>query len=569
MQMSISITTNPTDQVAIYRLRHDVYAEELEQYESRPDGVLPDSMDISGSYIRAYLDKTLAGFVGITPPKSPRYSIDKYFKRNEIPITFNNGLYEIRALTVNRPFRGSQVAGCLMYAAFRWIQACGGEQIVSMGRRDVVHMYIRLGLELLGQSVKCGAVTYDLLGAEVNAIASRLQQFRSELDRMEKRVDWKLGITFRHPSECYHGGAFFDSIGDQFDDLGKRKSVINADVLDAWYPPAPAAQRALRQHLPWIMRTSPPTRANGLEKIIAKTRYVEDESILAGGGSSDLIFLAFREWLNPMSRVLVLDPTYGEYTHVLQEIIHCKIERFLLHRSNNYRIDLELLKKKLSEDFDLFVWVNPNSPTGLHVTRSDVEAVLRVASRSTRIWIDETYIDYIGIEHSLEKFAAKSENILVCKSLSKVYALSGLRAAYLCASPHQLESLRVITPPWSVSFPAQIAATHALKAHDYYSLRYQETHKLRTHLIEGLNRLGISEIIPGCANFIMFHLPMECESARSIVKKCRTHGLYLRDAAGMGSEVGNRAIRIAVKDEVTNQRMLNILENVLSLQTAP
>jgi len=215
------------------------------------------------------------------------------------------------------------------------------------------------------------------------------------------------------------------------------------------------------------------------------------------------------------------------------------------------------------------VWVNPNSPTGLHVPRTDVEAVLRVASRSTRIWIDETYIDYIGIEHSLEKFAAKSENILVCKSLSKVYALSGLRAAYLCASPHQLESLRVITPPWSVSLPAQIAATHALKAHDYYSLRYQETHKLRTHLIEGLNRLGISEVIPGCANFIMFHLPMECESARSIVKKCRTHGLYLRDAAGMGSEVGNRAIRIAVKDEVTNQRMLNILENVLSLQTAP
>ena len=66
MQMSISIATTPPDREAIYRLRHDVYAEELEQYESRPDGVLPDSIDISGSYIRAYLDKTLAGFVGIT-----------------------------------------------------------------------------------------------------------------------------------------------------------------------------------------------------------------------------------------------------------------------------------------------------------------------------------------------------------------------------------------------------------------------------------------------------------------------------------------------------------------------
>ncbi len=569
MQISISIATTSTDREEIFRLRHDVYAEELEQYESRPDGVLPDSTDIRSSYIITYVDKTLAGFVGITPPSSPRYSIDKYLPRDEIPITFNNRLYEIRALTVRRPFRGSLVASCLMYAAFRWIKARGGEHILSMGRRDVVDMYLRFGLNLIGQSVKCGAITYDLLGAEVNTISSRLKQFRSELDRMERRVDWKLGITFRHPAECYHGGDFFDSIGDQFDDLSKRKGIINADVLNAWYPPAPAAQQALRQHLTWIMRTSPPTRANGLEKIIAKTRYVEDDCILAGGGSSGLIFLAFRHWLNPMSRVLVLDPTYGEYTHVLHEIIHCKIERFLLHRSNGYRVDLELLRKKLSEGFDLFVWVNPNSPTGVHVPKSDVEAVLKASSGCGRVWIDETYVDYIGIEHSLEAFAAKSENVLVCKSLSKVYALSGLRVAYLCASPHQLESLRVITPPWSVSLPAQIAATHALKSHDYYRMRYRETHKLRTELICGLRHLGISEIIPGCANFVMFHLPMECDSARSIVQKCRTHGLYLRDTAGMGSTIGSRSIRIAVKDEETNQRMLNVLDNVLALRTAP
>ena len=50
-----------------------------------------------------------------------------------------------------------------------------------------------------------------------------------------------------------------------------------------------------------------------------------------------------------------------------------------------------------------------------------------------------------------------SEKVIVCKSLSKVYALSGLRAAYLCAPPHQLEELRALTPPWSVSLPAQIA----------------------------------------------------------------------------------------------------------------
>ena len=119
------------------------------------------------------------------------------------------------------------------------------------------------------------------------------------------------------------------------------------------------------------------------------------------------------------------------------------------------------------------------------------------------------------------------------------------------------------------SLPAQIAATHALKSHDYYSMRYRETHKLRTNLIGGPRRLGITEIIPGCANFVMFHLPLECDSSHSIVGKCRAYGLYIRNAEGMGSTIGNRAIRIAVKDAETNQCMLNVLEHVLALRETP
>ena len=139
--------------------------------------------------------------------------------------------------------------------------------------------------------------------------------------------------------------------------------------------------------------------------------------------------------------------------------------------------------------------------------------------------------------------------------------------SYLCSSPHQLESLRVINPPWSVSLPAQIAATHALKSPEYYRRRYKETHELRAKLILGLHRLGIAEIIPGCANFVMFHLPEKYDVAQSVVKKCSEHGLYLRNAAGMGSTLGSRAVRIAVKDAETNQCMLNVLNRVLESKT--
>src|SRR5262249_4531656 len=62
-------------------------------------------------------------------------------------------------------------------------------------------------------------------------------------------VDWRLPVPFETAPRCYHGGAFFDAIGEQFDDLARRHRIINADVLDAWFPPAPGVLDALREHL--------------------------------------------------------------------------------------------------------------------------------------------------------------------------------------------------------------------------------------------------------------------------------------------------------------------------------
>src|SRR5262245_47690410 len=107
---------------------------------------------------------------------------------------------------------------------------------------------------------------------------------------------------------CYHGGAFFSAIGPEFNHLERRHSIIAADVLDAWFPPSPKVIAALTEDLPWLLRTSPPTHGEGMARAIARARGVEPENILPGAGSSDLIFLAFRQWLNRSSRVLILDP---------------------------------------------------------------------------------------------------------------------------------------------------------------------------------------------------------------------------------------------------------------------
>ena len=99
----------------------------------------------------------------------------------------------------------------------------------------------------------------------MGATVGELRQVTSEhprfFERLRRNSEWRLGFPFQGPAPCYHGGAFFEAIGPSFDGLERSREIINADVLDAWFPPAPSALAALREHLPWLARTSPPRPA--------------------------------------------------------------------------------------------------------------------------------------------------------------------------------------------------------------------------------------------------------------------------------------------------------------------
>src|SRR6266540_1146026 len=551
-------TATVEDRIAIYRARHEVYARELGQHAANGAGRLRDPLDDDNVYLVARVDGELGGFVSITPAGRPAYSIDKYFTRAALPFEVDDGLCEVRLLTVLKAHRGRELAMLLMYGALRWIEAHGGKYIAALGRREVLDLYLKVGLQPTGRRIESGAVTYELLHATVVALREQAGQFGGLLERLEERTDWRLPFSFRKPAACFHGGAFFAAIGETFDHLERAGSIINADVLDAWFPPAPGVVAALREHLPWLLRTSPPTACGGLIETIAAARGVQPENILPGAGSSDLIFRTLRHWLTPRSHALILDPTYGEYAHVLERVVGCTVDRLTLRRGEGYSVDLARLEAAFTDNYDLVVLVNPNSPTGRHIPRRELEPVLRRVPQRTRVWVDETYIEYAGPGESLESFAARSENIVVCKSMSKVYALSGARAAYLCTGPHQLEALRAITPPWVVSLPAQVGAVRALQDLDYYRARWTETAGLREELASGLAELGW-DVLPGIANFLLCHLPDDGPDAATLVRRCRERDLFVRDAALMGADIGGRTVRIAVKDRETNGRMLRIL----------
>jgi histidinol-phosphate/aromatic aminotransferase/cobyric acid decarboxylase-like protein/GNAT superfamily N-acetyltransferase len=546
----------------IYRLRHAVYARELGQHIVNATELLRDELDDFNLYIVATVAGEVAGFVSVTPP-GQRYAIDKYLSREVLSFECDSGLFEIRLLTVLREHRGSQIAPALMYAAFRWVQSHGGTHVVALGRQEILSLYLGVGMRPTGEQVRSGNVVYHLLHEKMAVIEKSVAARPEVVARLENTIEWNLALAFRESPACYHGGAFFEAIGEEFDSLHRSTRIVNADVLDAWFPPAPGVLAALRAHLPWLVRTSPPTNCEGLVRAIARARGVDPVNVLAGGGSSDLIFLALTRWLTRDSRVLILDPMYGEYAHVLERVIGCKVDRLPLARSADYRVDLSLLVEVVGATrYDLVILVNPNSPTGQHVPRAALEGAIDSISPRTRVWIDETYIDYVNSGESLERFATTRENVTVCKSMSKVYALSGMRVGYLCGSEGSIAQLRRFNPPWAVGLLSQVAGVRALAESDYYTTRWAETHVLRRQLASALQSLGMN-IVPGVANFLLCHLPHDGLNAADLVARARGYGVFVRDVGTMGTTLGAHAVRIAVKDAASNEKIIRAIAAVV------
>ena len=365
---------------------------------------------------------------------------------------------------------------------------------------------------------------------------------------------------------CYHGGASIKELGDSFDNLQRSMEVINADVLDAWFPPAPRALALIQGNLPMLARTSPPAAADGLLAAIAKARALDTENIAIGAGSSDLIYRCFLTWLHSNSKVLLLEPTYGEYAHVLEQVIGCQVDRLQLQPQHDYQLDIAAYKAALQLQYDLVIVVNPNNPTGSFISRQRWQQMLELTPPSTRVWVDECYIDYVDRHASLESLVRQYANLVICKSLSKILALSGMRVAYMCADAALIGEIKRRTPPWVVNLPGQIAAIKALQETDYYTECYAITQIQHTVVETKLREYGF-KVISGVANFCMLQLEGGVTAAR-FVAACQQQGLYLRDLYPTSPSLGRYALRLAIKDANSNQRILQIMQQVAKAQAA-
>ncbi len=350
-----------------------------------------------------------------------------------------------------------------------------------------------------------------------------------------------------------HGGQSFEAIGEDFRTLERASDVVTADVLDAWFDPSPRVIERLQRFLPFLLRTSPPVDARGLVNAIAHARGVPAECVLPGGGSSDLIFACLPRLGSHLKTALILDPTYGEYKHVFEDVLNIETKLFALEKQDHFRVDTDrLICCVRDRQPDLIGLVNPNSPTGQHWPRQEVIRFLNSVPESTWIVIDETYIEYAGPHESVETEACARPNVVVLKSMSKVYALSGARVGYLVANSATIRRLAVSVPPWSVSLLAQVAAVEALADSAYYQQRYEETHVLRESLARDLKQIEGITVYPSATNFLLVEVS---GSAQRIVDRMRESNVFVRNCDSMSDRFEDRFLRIAVKREPQNRRV--------------
>jgi GNAT superfamily N-acetyltransferase len=187
---------SPDQRVAIIRICTEVYAAaDPAELPATPWDLAP-VLDQQSVYLIATRAQEVLGFIGITPPTSPRYALETYLPRDQIPIPFDANVYELRLLTVARAYRRSRLAALLMHAAFRWVEAHGGTWIVAVSRRDNLTLFQHVGLGPIGPVLRTDTGEYMVLGATVADMREAQRPLAPFIQRLEGVVAWDLEIPF-------------------------------------------------------------------------------------------------------------------------------------------------------------------------------------------------------------------------------------------------------------------------------------------------------------------------------------------------------------------------------------
>ncbi|MFT5233867.1 MAG: histidinol-phosphate/aromatic aminotransferase/cobyric acid decarboxylase-like protein [Candidatus Krumholzibacteriia bacterium] len=346
--------------------------------------------------------------------------------------------------------------------------------------------------------------------------------------------------------ECFHGGQLFCSVGQDFSRLRNRDLSYAADVLDAWYPPAPAVIETLKSHLPWTCRTSPPPSNLNIISLISSEYQLGAEQIVLGHGSSDLIYRVLPSLIDERG-ALIIKPAYGEYEHVIQNLLDIKVVSYST-ADNNFELDVDdIIRHANNDKVSAVILINPCNPTGQVFSRKQLLKLHEGVSKNTNLIIDETYSEYCNREYSLANIVGDVSNLAIFKSLSKTYALSGMRAGFCILNKELARYHQQRTPPYTIPMPTQVALFETFKNKSYYQEQIERTHLSRDHFCSLLNSDAPQlKTLPSSINSVLIDLEKSAGDAEDLRKYLAKKSIYIRNIDSQGISRHGRYVRVSI-----------------------
>ena len=323
---------------------------------------------------------------------------------------------------------------------------------------------------------------------------------------------------------------------------------------------------------------------------IAQYHDIEPETLLCGNGSTELIYLVPRAF--KPEKVLIPSPTFSEYERAVVSSQspenpglaprsgagRTQIKFLNLEKENGFEIRPDefitamagksscvteiqnsnpplppFTKGGINKPCDMAFLCNPNNPTGRLLKKNDVFEIAEAAKKlKCLLIVDEAFIDFHP-EESMIKDTHDNPYLIVLRSMTKFYALTGLRVGYGVFPSYLINKLKEFKEPWTVNTLAQKAAMAAIGDNEYIGKTLRLIKSEKDFLENGFRRIGV-EFFPSDANFYLLKFNNANEIILSLLKK----GILVRDCSNFKGLNGSY-IRIAVKSREDNMQLLGEL----------
>jgi adenosylcobyric acid synthase len=297
-----------------------------------------------------------------------------------------------------------------------------------------------------------------------------------------------------------------------------------------------------------------------LIKAISARYDVTEDEVIAGNGSTELIYLIPREL--PVRRAVIPVPAYADYARA-SELAGLTLEKIILKEEDAFRPNLTAIEARLREGDIVFIG-QPSNPTGL-VCNADALRGMAMRNASVTFVIDEAFADFVEGMDSLTR--RRPPNVIVLLSFTKFFAIPGLRLGCCIADPAVIERIKNLLPPWSVNTFAQAVGEKAMGDEEFARKTREYCRTERESLTEQFQSIPGLYVYPGEANYLMVRIDREELSAASLAQKLLPMGIAIRVCDNFDG-LDERFFRVAVRTAEENEILLNKLRLALGVTHA-